>query len=499
MGAHRDIWRMQHLRDGVREREAKRAKADAFDEALTKKNKEEIPKELNADQATIYSELVDFLKFDHEGKMLLLEGYAGTGKTYLIGKFIEYIFKARENFPIAMTAPTNKAVKVLRRASQIDNQSVNFSTIHSLLGLREQITENGDQIFVSGFSDTPNISNYKLLIIDEVSMLPDDLFKKIQEYANDIKIIMLGDPCQIPPVMRHDCIPFTIKGREDYKIQLFQLKEIMRQKKGNSIIENSFIIRQNLSLPCPPIKRVTALNEDGKGVVHINSANETEREAFIETIGSYFKDEKFKSNSDYAKVLSWTNKSVAQMNRLIRKMIYKDQQLTKIMIGEKLIANKPIIEINKLGKTILFTSNDEFEVISFEVLTDERFFFYYNTIVEETLINGYKNRKTIRILHEDSESEFNKKLAEIKKEAITETDVFKKKSAWRYFYDFLGIYADINYNYSITAHKSQGSSYQNTFVLEDDIDQNNKIIERNRIKYTAFTRASEKLFIIHKK
>lgn len=462
-----------------------------------------IPSELNFDQALCFREMVDFVKFDNRKSILLLKGYAGTGKTYLIGKFIDYILNTRDNWNIAMTAPTNKAVKVLRKSSGIHNPMVNFSTIHSLLGLREQITENGDQIFVAGNTDTPNILNFKILIIDEVSMLPDELFTKVQGYANNVKIILLGDPAQIPPVMKHDCIPFTPEGRNEFDIKMIELTEIMRQKKGNAIIENSMIIRDNLEAIQPPIVRTISLNEDGKGIIHVNSSDEAQRDGFIETLQEYFTDDRFKENSDYAKVLSWTNKSVTQMNKLIRGMIFKDRiepgaKMPKVMVGEKLIANKPIIKIDKLGKTIIFTSNDEFEVISYEVLTDSRFFFYYETVVEEVLIDGSRVRKNIKILHEDSEAEFNKKLAEIKREAIRLVDPIKKRSEWRWYYDFMGLYSDINYNYAITTHKSQGSSYCNCFVLEDDIDQNKKIIERNRIKYTAFTRASDKLFVIHK-
>jgi len=54
----------------------------------------------------------------------------------------------------------------------------------------------------------------------------------------------------------------------------------------------------------------------------------------------------------------------------------------------------------------------------------------------------------------------------------------------------------VSYSYSITAHKSQGSTYNTTFVLEDDINVNIDVVERNRIKYTAYTRASNKLYVL---
>jgi exodeoxyribonuclease-5 len=71
-----------------------------------------------------------------------------------------------------------------------------------------------------------------------------------------------------------------------------------------------------------------------------------------------------------------------------------------------------------------------------------------------------------------------------------------KDKSWVIYYNFLRRYADVNYAYAITAHKSQGSTYNTTFVLEDDIDMNINIVERNRIKYTAYTRASKKLYVL---
>lgn len=454
--------------------------------------------DLNKGQSKCYSELINFIQSD-TGEMILLQGYAGTGKTYLITKFIEYVMKTRRHQMIAMTAPTNKAVKVLRKASKVKSDRITFATIHSLLGLREEITEEGDQIFVAGWTDEPSVVNFRFLIVDEVSMLNDDLFLKIAPYAcstrNKIKIIFVGDSAQIPPVMRHDCIPFLDDRREEFKIRMIELTEIMRQKSGNPIIETSFTIRQNLCAIHLPIDR-SCVSEIHNGVININTSDQANRDWLISMLENYFTSDKFRADSDYSKVLAWTNKAVARMNKLIRGMIYKGEKLNKIMIGEKLIANKPIVEITKGEKIILFSTNDEFEVVSYEVLTDNRFFFYYDTIVEETLIVGVKVKKKIKILHEDSQIEFEKKLSEIKKEAVSEFDPVKKKSAWRYYYDFMGSYANINYNYAISCHKSQGSSYQNVFVLEDDIDQNNKIVERNRIKYTAVTRASEKLFLV---
>jgi len=102
-------------------------------------------------------------------------------------------------------------------------------------------------------------------------------------------------------------------------------------------------------------------------------------------------------------------------------------------------------------------------------------------------------KTSIEILHEDSQIEFGKIANLLKLKAIEKKG---RDRSWLDYYDFMRNFADISYGYSITAHKSQGSTYNTTFVLEDDIDVNLNVVERNRIKYTAYTRSSKKVYIL---
>lgn len=193
------------------------------------------------------------------------------------------------------------------------------------------------------------------------------------------------------------------------------------------------------------------------------------------------------------------------MNDLVRKVIYGEEAVSsKILIGENLIANSPILEKD----VIIFNTNDEFTVESFEVKSEDLRFKisdhpdddpypitlnHYEALVSYLDQDEELVKKTIRILHESSEMEF-KKLANILKlRAINKKG---KDKSWIVYYNFLRRYADVIYGYSITAHKSQGSTYDTVFLLEDDIDINTNIIERNRIKYTSYTRSSRKLYIL---
>jgi hypothetical protein len=279
----------------------------------------------------------------------------------------------------------------------------------------------------------------------------------------------------------------------------------MRQKEGNPIIESSVKIRKNIGNSNSGISPENKINQIGEGVEFVNLNSPESRSSFRVILEKYFKSDRFKDDPEYCKIIGWRNKTISSMNDLVRKVIYGEEALSsKILIGEKLIANSPILEKD----TIIFNTNDEFTVESFEVETEDLRFKvsdhpdddpypislkHYEALVSYLDEDDDLVKRTIRILHEDSEEEF-KKLANILKlRAINKKG---KDKSWLVYYNFLRRYADVNFSYSISAHKSQGSTYNTVFLLEDDIDVNWNIIERNRIKYTAYTRSSRKLYVI---
>jgi ATP-dependent exoDNAse (exonuclease V) alpha subunit len=69
------------------------------------------------------------------------------------------------------------------------------------------------------------------------------------------------------------------------------------------------------------------------------------------------------------------------------------------------------------------------------------------------------------------------------------------KRMWENYYNFLNNFAIVKNAYAISAHKSQGSSYNDSLVILNDIVKNRDIIEKNRILYTAITRPKNKLYL----
>lgn len=450
---------------------------------------------LNFGQQRIQDGLVEFLKTDGRN-IFLIQGYAGTGKTFLATAFINYVLRNRLVKNIALTAPTNKAVKVLLRQSSFDPDLVSFKTVHSLLGIIEQIDDNGKTYYKSKDQFLCEIENYDVVIIDEASMLNFDLFSQIMEYHHKIKFIFLGDPAQIPPVKENYSPVFQAPVWQQYNFIIDELSNIIRQKEGSPIIKMATDLRKNLLYPGRVTDHNIYKNTDDEGIFFLKFSNKEEKQVINDMIRKFFCSKDFKADSDYVKILCWTNSMVNGFNNSVRKMIYGENP-GQLEIGEKLIANMPILQ----GRDIIFTTNDEFEVVDY--ISKERkierynFRYFYVTVKYYDVYEKQVLKKNVRIIKDGDRIDFMKACDDKQEQAKMRPKGSKeRKIKFREYYDFKRFFADTSYAYALTCHKSQGSTYDHCIVYEDDIDENPNILERNRIKYTAFTRPRKNLYVL---
>ena len=428
-------------------------------------------------QQEAYKEIKEFFEDPRTGGYHVLEGNAGTGKTFVTCQILKDTKK-----DILVTAPTNKALKVLK-ADCGGIHNVEFKTLHSAFGLKPKIDNDGNIQFVTdAYNKKPLGYVYDIIIIDEMSMVSDNLFNIIKNEVDlrQMKILFIGDRCQIPPVNQEYSLPCNEDVRQSLGFHVHKLTEIVRQSKGNPIIESSVVIRSNLlsDNKIPIIGDITKINSN-------REVDMVLRELFL--------SDEFKASPDHAKVLAWHNSTVDVFNKTIRKMIYGKDANDRIVVGEELIANSPILS----GDEVLFTTNAEFQVISIvkmkDIAADVEFKYYKCRVKDEDT----GDEKDIRVLDNESLELFQRLLDELKKHAMRlKYGSPQAKQAWGRYYQTMSLYADIGYNYAITVHKSQGSSYTNAVVCEYDIDRNPNTLERNRIKYTAMTRPRKKLYVI---
>jgi exodeoxyribonuclease-5 len=224
-------------------------------------------------------------------------------------------------------------------------------------------------------------------------------------------------------------------------------------------------------------------------------SREKEQPFFQSDILPMYKSPMYERSIDYVKVIGWRNITVDSYNKQIREFIF-GMNLPKIIKGDKLIADAPIVEA---GRTLLNT-NEEMEVVDVwinnEDMGEGAIIKYYYCQVRAYSMDKY-NEFMIRIIHEDSE-EFYKKILSLQAKLANSypKGSFQARSAWIDYYKFIEHWHQVKYSYAITAHKSQGSTYENAYVLKWDIEMNRDVFERNRILYTACTRPSKNLFIV---
>lgn len=427
-------------------------------------------KEFTEDQKAAYKAMVEFS--ENEDRMMLLSGYAGTGKTYLAAKFVQEVGLFKD---ILITAPTHKALKVLKDKVGID---YDYSTIHASLALKEQISADGSIFFKADKFSQRDIENYQIIIVDEASMIDNDIFNQLCEVSGlHLKILFIGDPKQIPPVNHPNAQPFDPDVQIQYGIKVETLNEIVRQEEGSDIIEVSMHIRENWKEPI----NFGDLSFSGSDQVKIIYRMHDPDYVF-ELIESEFKSERFSKSSDYCKLLAWTNNCVDGFNRRIRQMLW-GEGTPGIVVGESLVMNAPFKTVDNDLK-----NNEELEVLEVDSHIYKDIFCYSLTVWSK----ADEIEKKIYCVHEDGYKEFKAKEKSIKQSAIKKGT----KQAWKFYYEFKRQFAEVKYSYALTVHKSQGSTYDRAIIIESDIARNPNVKERNRILYTAVTRAREKTTII---
>lgn len=492
---------------------------------------------------------------DNDNQMFGLYGYAGTGKTTLVVNLVLSLMSLNYVKNIVITAPTNKALDVLRSKfeplrkklieefgdrhltnnNSIDDDtkyqllkaynehlktSITFTTLHRLLNYSVCMNEDGIEDFC--MRKMPVLKDYDIVIIDECSMISTMLFKNIAKHAKPTtKILFTGDPAQLPPVNEDmSCVYDNVNHS-------FTLTDIMRNK-NVSVTKVTLYARDWISNELP-LKRVK-----GNYVTHTYDFNE-----WISSALEYFKNE-----DESTVILSWTNKQCDEYNNIIRTELYKDEieTLTRIMHGERMILKRPL----RISNTCILHTSLQIQVFDpLPISVNVRPFLYgsnsdkqhkidYSMMNEihssniKDIIRTYLNKFTTTLLctsitivyqsknyvintlndGEQSKIDFNRKNII---EAIKQCKTYLKRNGvndlkhfnstiviplWASFSDlYISKFADLTYAYAVTIHREQGSQKDNVFVDFKDIKLNKRDKEMKRCYYTALTRSSNTIHI----
>lgn len=408
----------------------------------------------------------DIFKFlnDKDRQFYVLKGYAGTGKTTIISYIAQNIRKRGVRVygtfipDMIVSAPTNKAVKVLQ--GKLDNADVRTpaATIHKLLAIRPFINnDTGEEEYKPDKWLDKSIMDYNFVVIDEASMVNKNLIKIIQEELMDlkIKVLYVGDPAQLPPVNETHSPSFDTKSQ-------YELTDVIRY--GNTINKFATFIRKNQdkNLVIPSVNEV---GENGQGVVTYSPTK------FKNHIKEIFTDTIYEKNPEFSRVLAYTNDRVHYWNNIIRGYIM-GEDLPQFVVGDRLVAKEACVE----GEDDIILKNSEEVIVTSANIKSKKDIKYWLLSCKNVDTLGHLE---LRVLHHDSQ----------KKHRINLQKHAHKKD-WRKFYSENKWFHDVTYSHALTVHKSQGSSFQNIFLDLPNIQWNKNIKERNQLIYVGVTRAT---------
>ena len=451
-------------------------------------------------QESLLRKVADFVSTD-ESDILVVNGYAGTGKTTAISSVIALLkdFKTK----CVLLAPTGRAAKVL---SSYAGQPA--FTIHKHIYRQKSVGGDG----FGQFSLAPNKDKDTLFIVDEVSLigidtgqqqstssfgsgnLLEDLVSFVRAGA-DCKVILIGDSAQLPPVGL-DASPALLK---DYMammggVEFAELSTVVRQQKESGILCNATLIRQ-----------LIGEMDYGLGVMDICDLGlETEPFDDVERLSGGELIEKISDayaeyGEDETIILCRSNKRAIKYNLGIRSTVqFKEERLVrddKLMIvkncyqflegveGMDYIANGDIAKLEKISRfeeryglhfaeaRISFPDYDDQEITAKVIL---------DTLESESASLTYEQSNALyQGVNEDYSHLTTKKK---RYEAVREDK----------YYNAL----QLKYANAITCHKSQGGQWKCVFI-DNPFWQEELTVDDLKWLYTAMTRATEKVYLVN--
>lgn len=510
------------------------------------------------DQILALNMLTSFFA-DSEKKIFGFYGFAGTGKTSLIMKYIHYLIENNYITSIALSAPTNIAVDILKskfkdlnNASFDDtisnyeqqNKKILFTTLHKLLGYKKDLDMDGNMVFLQGKNTI--FDDYSIIIIDECSMITTDIVIKILgdivklSLSYNVKVIFIGDPAQLPPVNLQETNVSAIFSKnvitKDQKIldllnfDTITMTQVVRSNDSDVIGLCNEIRKWAMS----EIKKPCLKNFKGSKIKYYNNIGpKTDNKWFKRFI-------EYKKNGHNSIILTWTNEHCNKYNNMSRLILNNNNALKEFEEHDSLIMNT---YYNLEGVTKGLYTSEQIKIVDISQMTHSCPLFKetinlqninnlkaietkYKTIVFQ--INKGTTRKynlwRLGILRADSSDvnhiyvckkestimlEKDKVYADMKiKELIKYYNNYHKdqintiinkiiKPLWKeYKTIFVNLFANVSYGNSCTTHKAQGANFYNVFIDAHDILTNQNYEESKKCLYTAITRVSNEVHLL---
>jgi exodeoxyribonuclease-5 len=445
-------------------------------------------------QLQLIDVLSGYIFSDEPDQIMLIKGYAGTGKTTMLYSLTQALneFKIRS----VLLAPTGRAAKVLGGYTKMP-----AFTIHKKI-YRQKSNSDG----MGHFALDQNLYKNTYFIVDEASMISNEtsensvfgsgkLLDDLLEYVysgENCRLVLVGDSAQLPPVGLNISPALEPASLENYgfSVKMVELTDVVRQAEGSGILNNATKIRNRIG---------NDNNESGFFPVNLNNFEDIERISGAELIESI--------TSSYQKygifetaIVTRSNKRANLYNKGIRgSILYRENEIEKgdlLMVVKNnyfwieedmkldFIANGDIAEVVKIYKyEELYGfrfANVCLRFIDYEDVEFDCKIFLETLSIETASLSYDQNRQLFEAVSED--------YAEIR----NKRERWKKVKENSYFNAL-----QVKFAYAITCHKAQGGQWKAVYIDHGFVNDDMLDTEFYRWLYTAFTRPTEKLFLVN--
>jgi len=294
---------------------------------------------LSPGQLEALNKLSAFL--DSSGKVFMLKGYAGSGKTTILKGIVDYLKSNKKDFIVM--APTGRASKVLKDKTgyglTIHKGIYNFSKLASL---NQDAKDDADHSFHYYFPLNELETSEKIIIVDEASMISsvesknelftfgtnillNDLMSYARLKTSNNKILFVGDPAQLPPYGDSKSLALNKAFFKELDIDVIEteMTEVLRQE-NNLILENAKKIHE---LIAAENRTHLQLKFDNISFVKTNSFE------IVEKYASYFPVPEIGNGI----IISFSNAQCYRYNSAIREKIFPEQKV--VVSGDLLLIN----------------------------------------------------------------------------------------------------------------------------------------------------------------
>ncbi len=444
-------------------------------------------------QREMFQSLDVFLNGDSlEDWMLVISGYAGTGKTSALAAFIK-VLKKYTNKKYVLLAPTGRSAKVLSNVTK--EKAV---TIHKHI-YRQKSLDGSKGSFTLDFNKSTNT----VYIVDEVSLINigsdsdsifgsgdtlSDLMQYVRAHPTN-RLILTGDPAQLPPIGLEESPALDLDFLREYcpNVKGVYLKDVVRQTADSGILLNATALRKEIEsgeLTKPHFK-----------ISHFSDIKAITGGELIEELSSAID----KYGEEEVVVLCRSNQRANRYNEGIRaQVLYRDEKLQK---GDRVMVVKNCYQFDGDTQGLDFIANGDVAKLQRIYNYEERYGLHFASahLIFEDYFGAEVNAKIILDTLTSQSAALGKEQQTALFEGVIEDYAHIKTKRKRYeavredpFFNAL----QIKYSMAITGHKSQGGQWKCVFI--DNILWREEItLDDKKWLYTALTRAVDKVFLVN--